>query len=648
VAILQSGEGARQLVRHWWLAPLLFLAGCDAKPADPLTVRSPDGRVAIVAGLLPNGTLAVRVRHNGADVIAPSPVGLRLADRPLGPLRLLTTRAGTATDGYREVVVEAREQGGAGRRVVMRMRAYDTGAAFRLVLPSQPGRRQRVAAEATELRFPRDQACLAVRHDKYLNSHEGDYAPVQLSRLRARALYDLPLTCRTGRGDEAVALAESDVDNYPGAYLVRAGTRGVGFRLTPLPASDHIAAVVDGTVTTPWRIVMIADRPERLIENTLVTDLAAPARIGDALWVRPGKAAWGWWAGLDASGVPNAGYNNETYRAYVDFAARFGLPYFVIDWGWAARPEGDKQLADVTRFRPGVDIPALARYAAARHVRLWLWTNWDALGHRMDEVFALYERWGIAGIKVDYVYRQDQIAIAYYHRLLAAAARHHLMVNIHGAPVPRGWERTYPNLLTQEGVMGAEYNRWSRKVTAGYNVRAAYTRAVIGPMDYTPGGFRNVAPAAFVARHPLPEVMTTRAQQLAMFVVYPSPLQSLADAPGAYLDPSGHPMPGADFLRMVPATWDETHGIAGEWARWIAVARRSSRRWFVGVMGDEQPRIVALPLGFLGGGRWHVRALIDGARPTEVTGHAGTVNGRGNLRVPIGARGGGVLVFDRD
>lgn len=621
-----------------WLLPAL-LAACSAGPEPPLA-RSPDGRVEIVAGRLGAG-LGIRVRHDGADVIAPSPVGLRLGGQPLRPLLI----EGTSREGD-EIHLRAREGDGPRRHLLLRLRALDTGAAFRLEMPAVPHRVE-VEAELTQLRFPRDYQCLAVRHAKLVNSHEGDYAPIRAGALAADALYDLPLTCRTGRGGETVALAESDVENYPGAYLVRGARTGVAVRLTPLPARDHVAASLPaGTpLRTPWRVVMVADRPEQLVANTLVHDLAPPSRIGDASWVRPGKAAWAWWSGVKASGVPDAGFNNPTYRHYVDFAARLRLPYFVIDWGWAARPRGDKELADVTDFRPGVNIPELARYAASRNVRLWLWTNWDAIGPDMDRVFALYHRWGVAGIKVDYVYRQDQIAIGYYHRLLAAAARHQLMVNIHGSPVPRGLERTYPNLLTQEGVMGAEYNKWSRKVTAGANVRLAFTRATIGPMDYTPGGFRNVTPDAFRARHVLPFVMTTRAHQLAQFVAYPSPLQSLADAPQAYL-PGGRPAPGTDFVAMVPAAWDETQGVAGEWNRWIAVARRRGERWFVGVLNDERQRTVALPLDFLRSGRWRVRALVDGAHPADVAGHAGTVRAGITVHVPLAPSGGAVLVFD--
>ena len=637
--------------------PLLVciaVASCHREPAAaPRSVRSPDGRTEIVAGRLQNGGLAVRIRHDDRDVVAPSEVGLRPDGDAYGPMIIESSEAiasaehGDAPHG--ELLVRARERNGGKRALLLRLRAYDQGAAFRLEIPAKPREGEvRLSSETTALRFPRDYPCLAVRHTKYLNSHEGDYAPVAVSALKAGALYDLPLACKTGRGAETIAITESGVENYPGAYLVKGKGLGVAVRLTPLPAADHLAAVRPARqgLRTGWRAVLIADRPERLIGNSLVHDLAAPSRIGDTRWVKPGKAAWGWWAGVKTSGVRRAGFNNPTYQHYVDFAGRFGLPYFVIDWGWAARPNGDKSLADVTRFRRGVDIPALSRYAAARGVKLWLWTNWDAIGRDMDRVFALYEQWGVAGIKVDYVYRQDQIAIGYYHRLLAAAARHHLMVNIHGAPVPRGLERTYPNLMTEEGVMGAEYNKWSRSVTAGYNVRLAYSRAAVGPMDYTPGGFRNTTPAAFVVRHTLPQVMTTRGQQLAMFVVYPSPLQSLADAPGAYIDAAGQLTPGGAFLRIVPAAWDETRGIAGSWGRWIAVARRSGSRWFVGIMGDEHGRTVTIPFDFLSHGKWRVRAWVDGATPTDVAGHGGRIKAGTHLRVPLAPSGGAVLVLD--
>jgi alpha-glucosidase len=198
-----------------------------------------------------------------------------------------------------------------------------------------------------------------------------------------------------------------------------------------------------------------------------------PSRIRDAGWVAPGKAAWGWWSGLIAHGVGHPGHNDATYRHYIDFAGAFGLPYYLVDRGWAWRGDGDDPVADITRTADGVNMPALIAYARARRVRLWLWVNWSALDGWMEEILSLYQRMGIAGIKVDYLYRQDQATVAFYHRLLASAARHRLMVDIHAAFVPRGLDRTYPNFVTQEGVMGVEYNRWSRRDTARSHVELA-------------------------------------------------------------------------------------------------------------------------------------------------------------------------------
>ena len=636
---------------------LLCLAGCARVREPGYGVASPDGRIVIAATVGPNNTLRVGIRHDGSDIIDPSVVGITLAGEPAQPMTIISGErqqpvgaADRRTPAYTALIVHARETNGQHRRLDLELRAYDAGAAFRLVLRPQPRLTTvRITGETTSLTFPRDHSCLGVRHKKFFNSHEGDYAPVQASAIKPGDLYDLPLTCRTGRDGETFAVTESGIEDYAAAYLTGTGARpGVAYKLTPRPDDNALAVVMPMTargVRSPWRVIMIADRPERLIENTLVDDLAAPSQIGDVAWVKPGKAAWAWWSGLLAPGVKGVGHNDATYRYYIDFAGHFGLRYYVIDRGWAYRPDGSESPADITRSAARVHIPALVRYARARHVRLWLWVNWKALHGRMDQVLAQYEALGIAGIKADYIYRQDQEAVAFYHQLLAAAARHHLLVDLHASFVPRGLDRTYPNFLTEEGVMGAEYNKWSRKVTAGYDVRLAFTRAVIGPMDYTPGAFRNVTPAAFVARHHAPMVMTTRAHQLAQFVVYPSPLTVLADAPSAYAAADGRLAPGADFLRMVQATWNETRGVAGDWARWIAVARRHGRDWYVGVINDQHARTVTIPLAFIGGGRWRLRAWIDGSTPADIVEKRGEASAQTRLGIPLGPNGGATLVI---
>lgn len=638
-----------------WIVAAFALSTCTPEADDIKAVTSPDGQVTIRSALDEEGKIFVSISHRGHVLVAPSPVGIVFAEEPIGPLAEIgrsNARGDPALKGCAAQALELRETDGKHRALRLETQACDGGAAFRLVIPAQAAVPSvRIARETTRFNIPRDDQCLGVRHTKYFNSHEGDYAPVRLRSIAPGSLFDLPLTCMTGQDGETYAITESRIENYSAAYLTGTTDRhGVAIQLTPRPENDALSVVSripPGGLATPWRVVMVTDRPERMIENGLVDTLAAPSRIGDASWVRPGKAAWGWWSGLLAPDVPEAGHNMATYRRYIDFAARLGLRYYVIDQGWASRPAQKDAPANVLRPAPGINVAELVRYADARGVRLWLWADWKSLDGNMDGVLRQWQDWGVAGIKVDFIYRQDQDVVAFYHRLLALAARRHLLVNLHASFVPRGLDRTYPNFLTQEGAMGNEYNRWSRKVTSGYNVRAAYTRATIGPMDYTPGGFRNVTPAAFTPQAPAPEVMTTRAQQLALFVVYPSPLAVLADAPVAYRDRSGAWAPGVEFLREVPTVWDQTRGLGGQFGQWIAVGRRQGNRWYVGTITNEKARALVLPLSFLGDGQWRARAWLDGPTPATLKRFGKIVDAHSKLALRLAANGGAVLIFER-
>lgn len=651
----------------------LAMAACatTAHAQAPLSLHSPDGRVVVNVGLGSDGALAYDVGYSGKPVIASSPVGLVLtgggpgdagAGRLMNGLRILATdrreghdaytpihgKTSRVDDAYSEITVHAQETTGRMRKVDLVLRAYDAGAAFRMIIPPQEGlARVRVANETTRFAFPENYNCLGLNLGQYYNSHEGEFDPIQARFIRPHHLFDTPLVCRTA--NLTFALAESDLENYAGAYFSGRGDGGLGvdINLTPWPNTYGVAvdaAVPANGFRTPWRVVMIADRPEKLIESNLIDDLAAPSRIADTSWIKPGKAAWDWWSGPLA---PNAGHDNATYKLFIDFAARFGLPYMLIDEGWAKGAGGGGAVrpdSDVTQTAPGVDMPGLVAYAAKKKVGLWLWLNWKALDKQMADALPLYEKWGIKGIKVDFMDREDQAMVDFYHKLLSAAAAHHLMVDLHGAYAPRGLERTYPNFVTQEGVMGAEYNKWSRRETATHNVSLAYSRGLLGPMDYTPGGFRNVAPAQFEPRDVGPEVMTTRAQQLAMYVVYQSAFASLADAPSAYETPDFKPVPGADFLKIVPTSWDETRAIAGEFGHYVVVARRKGNQWFVGAINDETARGVAIPLDFLGPGKWTADTWIDGATPSDVrTGHQ-PLTAR-TMMLNLASGGGAALVF---
>lgn len=333
--------------------------------------------------------------------------------------------------------------------------------------------------------------------------------------------------------------------------------------------------------------------------------------------------------------------NTATFKAFIDFAAANGLQYVTIDEGWYRGAGGGGVVrpgVDVTQTVPEIDIPGLIAYGRSKGVGLFLWLNWKALDAQFDAALAQYQAWGIAGIKVDFMDRDDQQMVDWYHRLLERAAQHRLMVNLHGAFHPTGLTRTYPNFVTQEGVLGAENNKWSSRITAEHNVTLAYTRMLLGPMDYTPGGFDNQTPETFRYRFLLPTVMTTRAHGLAMFVVYESPLQTVADTPDAYAGQQE-----TAFIAQVPTTWDETRFIAGEIGQSIVLARRKGRDWYVGAMTDAEGRTVSLPLDFLGRGRFTATIYADCEAPNRTAISTQAVEAGTTLSLALRPSGGAAI-----
>src|SRR5690606_14564512 len=266
-----------------------------------------------------------------------------------------------------------------------------------------------------------------------------------------------------------------------------------------------------------------------------------------------------------------------------------------VEGTWEPHPTND-----ITRPVPELDLPEVLRYARERGVKILLWLHWAHADRQMDEAFSLYERWGVAGVKIDFMNRDDQEMVRFYHRTVKKAAEHHLLVDFHGAYKPTGWSRTYPNAITREGVLGNEYTKWSDRVTPEHTVTLPFTRGLLGEMDFTPGGFRNVTRAAFQTENPAPNVMGTRTNQLAMLVVFESALQVLCDSPYNYRSSPA----GTDFLRHVPTTWDDTRVLAGHPGDFITVARRAGDAWYVGSMTDWTARTLDVPLAFLGPGRY--------------------------------------------
>ena len=628
----------------------------------PFTVSSPDGNLTITLSLeakpqpyLPGERAYYRVTYKGAGVLNDSPLGLDfLGASPLDQdFEVVTTDRNSnnstwenpfgarrmVPDHYNEVTVSLREKKAPGRRVDLVFRAYDEGVAFRYVLPKQEALGEFIlAAENTGFYFagatasetergagssvitsPAGASAFALNMGRFNTQNEGEYLRTALRDIKPASIVNLPLLVEMPDGGPWVALLEADLTDYAGMYV--GGVPGVpdalAIKLSTPPDRKAEQAVVGTTPkATPWRIVMVAPTAGRLIEtNYLVLDLSAPCAIADTSWIKPGKAAWDWWSGSYATGVKfKPGMNTATMKHYIDFAAAHRLEYMLVDAGWAPVPPGER-LEDILHFIPEANVPDIIAYGKRKGVGVLLWVEWRALDAHMDEAMALYEKWGAAGIKVDYMNRDDQEMVNYYEKVVRKAAEHHLTVDFHGAYKGTGLRRAYPNLLTREGIMGMEYNKWSERVTPEHDVTIPFTRMLAGPMDFTPGAMRNAARGKFKALDVAPMSQGTRAHQLAMYVVYESPLVMVSDYPEAYAG-----QPGLEFIEKVPVVWDETKVLGGEPAKFVAVARRSGDSWYVGVMTNWDARDVEVPLGFLGAGvgagvgagEWEAKIFADG------------------------------------
>lgn len=626
----------------------------------PATVRSPDTRISVSVAQNGEGQLVYTVTRNGEMLIAPSALRVRLAEGDISALdvrtvnprsvdqvrKLVATKASQARDRFNEITITGMPRSRAMRSLQWIFRVYDDGVAFRYFVPPDAGLETvAVRSEENEFSFGGDYDCHGFNVGKVDSSHEGEFDPIKASRIRDHNRYTLPLVCRTGRN--ALAIGESNLADYGGLYLAGRGDGRIGVQTRPSRRLDDRSLVARAEVGaqgfgSPWRVIMLGDKLGSLIDSNLIGNLNPDPQI-DTSWIKPGKTAWDWWSGPYLPPPDKGGTDMPTIERYIDFAGKSGFEYMMIDEGWCLNSGVGGSApadADVTRTKAGIDMPALVAYAAKKKVRLWLWVQWSLLDRQMDAALAQYQKWGVAGIKVDFMDRNDQQMVDYYHTLMRKAADHELLVDMHGAYPPTGLNRTWPNYITQEGVMGAEYNKWSRRVTATHNVSLAYTRMLLGPLDYTPGGFRNATPATFQVVNSPPQVQTTRGHGLAMFVVYESPFQMVADSPDVYEN-----APGFDFVKAVPTVWDETRFLDGDIDDHVVVARRKGNDWYLGAMGNEQPREITLPLAFLGDGKFRAKVYQDGATPMTLSEKSIVVTREDGLTLRLAPSGGAAAVF---
>lgn len=626
--------------------PLLFVAAgiANAQTAGDAAVAaatSPNGQIVLrlYAADGANNSLRYTVDFNGKPLFVASKLGLDLAGEPaLGEgMRKTGEQTESADDSYTLPVGKTRTvrnhydgarvdfADASGRKMSIEVRAFDDGVAFRYLVPAQPALGNvRIARELTEFTYAKDASTYPLILDGYRSSWEDEYQLRNVSGLHPDWIIGLPyLADEPGIG--WVAISEADIENYSGMYLRKAkafSSRTVHVDLSPHEdRAGHIDASYAVETTTPfaspWRVLTIADEPAKLIESNIVLNLNPPSRIADTSWIKAGKSAWDWWSGDAAPSLDiKPGVTTAIEKHYIDFASASGFRYMLIDAGWEAKDtiatNGEPRLADITHTSPNIDMPELLRYAKEKNVKLWLWAHWTSVDKYKDQAFPLFEKWGIAGVKIDFMNRNDQWMVEWYRKVAASAAAHHLMIDYHGAFPPDGLRRTYPNVMTREGVMGKEYLKSTARVTPAHNATLPFTRMLAGPMDYTPGAFDNANREQFVPRNFMPMGLNTRAQELALYVVFESELEMVSDYPEAYAGQKEF-----DFIKRVPCTWDEVRAIGGMPMQWIALARRSGKDWYVGTLTNWDARDVKVPLNFLGTGKYVAEIESDAPDAAE-------------------------------
>jgi len=646
---------------------------CFGRPSHaqsvPTALTSPDQRLVMqfttVRGKDASGSggkLSYSVAFRGKPVLDRSALGLELEGQPVlgddvqiventpgkgsDDYTLLAGKSSDVKDSYNSLRLRAVESTAPGRTLVIEARAYNDGIAFRYVLPEQDAIKSlTLKQEDTEFRISTDATTWALALPNYRSSYESEYVKLPITAfsnqggVSSNFLIGLPMLLHLP-GAAWMALAEADIEGNSGMYITNPSGNWAGhyFVSKLSPRFDDAGEVLKTTLPhhSAWRVLMVADEPGRLMESNLLTDLNPSNRVQDTSWIHPGKASWNWWAG-DVGPDGKAAYTTKNMEYYVDFAANSGFPYMLLDAGWA---DG----RDITKLRGNVDVPELVRYAASKHVKVWIWLYSTSVMDQMKQAFPLFESWGVAGVKIDFINRDDQDGIKFYYDVAREAADHHLMVDFHGASKPWGIERTYPNVLSYEAVLGAENSKVARRDSPVDRTVFPFTRMVAGPLDYTPGGFNNVTEDEFVGRDVSPMIMGTRAQQLALYVVFQTPFQMVSDSPQAYLD-----QPAFQFILDVPTAWDAMRVLNGDPGEYVTIARSHGKEWYLGSITNWTPRELHVPLNFLGAGRYTAEIYQDasdaGTNPKNVAIKKQTVRSGETLTLHLSAGGGCAIRF---
>ena len=644
------------------LVSVLFMAmGCTE--SQEISTVSPDGTLGFVVAKADAG-LACRLTVDGQEVISSIPVSITIdgieypgaaeiidAKKVVIDNEIIPTVA-TVSSKIQEKCNETLISFGG--PVSLRVRVYNDGAAFRW--ESDIDKDVTVNSEKLAFNFANDyKMYYPIPNGRPPFSHqESKYEHVKVSETVGNKLSCVPFLVEL-ENNKKLLFTDVNVSGYPGVWVKGTGQAGLDTYLPGYPLETKLhadrslkvskyadfLAKTNGKRSYPWRSFIVAD-DAGLLTSTMLYSLADRCKLKDTSWIKPGKVSWDWWNAWNISDVDfKAGINQATYKNYIDFAAKNKLQYIILDEGWSVR--GPDTLLDVV---PELDIAGLVEYGKAKDVGVILWMTSVALERSFDKAFTQFDQWGIKGLKVDFMQRDDQVMMDFCEKVAKTAAEHKLIVDFHGGSKPTGLQRTYPNVLTHESVQGLEQSKWSRKANPDTSVLLPFIRMAVGPMDYTPGAMDNYTAEKFVINGRNPGSLGTRCHQLAMYVAFLSPLQMLCDTPTKYRK---NPECMA-FLREVPTTWDETVVLKAELGNSLAIARRSGEKWFIGALTDWNERELTLKLDFLSKGKYTLKYWADGpnaANNATETSIGGTVVAAGSdLKIKLASGGGYAAIME--
>lgn len=596
--------------------------------AKDYQLSSPSGKLEIKIEV--DETVSYSVLLNGKEIISPSEIAMELVDATVWGKNEKVRKTETTSvaqelhpvvqrknaiinDEYKQLTLWFKDHS-------LEFRAYDEGASFRWV--SDVKGDYKIKNELVSFAFPADHNIWFPEEESMMTHQERAYLREKLSDVGSNRFCSTGMLVDAGSGVK-VYISESGLMDYAGMYLK--GNDSNPFALVskfagvvveekvlndrdvkPTKYADYIAEC-SGPRVFPWRVMLITENDADLVQSELIYKLAPEQKIENTSWIKPGKVAWDWWNALNIYGVDfESGINNPTYKYYIDFASKYNLDYIILDEGWY-------HLGDVLDVVDEIDVQELVDYGKEKNVGIILWVVWKTLDDKLIEALDQFQKWGVNGIKIDFMQRDDQWMVNFYEKIARECAARELLVDYHGAYKPSGLDRAYPNVISYEGVKGLENNKWDTLPDPEHNLTLPFIRMVAGAMDYTPGAMINKTKLNFSQVFTEPMSSGTRCHQLGMYVVFESPLQMLADNPSSYYrEPEC-----MEFLSVVPSVWDETKVLEAKVSDYIAIARRSGDKWYLGAMTDWDPREMELKLDFLDEGDYNMRVWKDGVNATK-------------------------------